>query len=809
MATGMGLNEAERLQALRRHGILDTPAEATFDRIVEIVRLACDVPIALVSLVDADRQWFKARVGVDLDETPRDTSVCDFVVRQAGALEISDLAQDPRTAAMSLVAGEAHLRFYAGAPLIDSQGAVLGSLCAIDLVPRPEGLSGDQRRILETLAAEVVSAIELRSAVDRRDRALVADGQLLRARQAQQVAEARLKDSEARYRTLFDTMDEGFCVLRFIDGPHGPLSDYVHVEANAALEQHLGVADIVGRSLREMLPQEDAEGWLAIYRQVLDTGRSVRFERRFAPTDRDLEVACHRLEPAGRPEVAVLFTDVTERRTAREALQASEARWRGLFQALQEGFVLGEPVRDAAGVITDWRYLQVNAAWSELVGVDAASVIGRTIREILPDVEQEWVDLAKVVDGGGSIYFARQVDQLDRWYEGRASAVGPDTFTLLFMEVTDRVRANQALAESSARKAALAELADCLRTARDARAMAHVTASIIGRTLGACRAGYGSVDARRETIEVSSDWSSPAVASIAGEHRFRAFGSYIEDLLKGRLVAVSDVRTDPRTAAGAAAWEALGVRALVNAPVLEKGELVAVCFVHWAEPHVASVEDQGFVRSAADRAQVGVARLRADERQALLNGEINHRLKNTLAMVQGMATQTLRRATDPEALAAFEARLIAFSTAHDVLFQSEWRSAELRVIVEQVLGAAGAEGRFDAEGPPVQLGARAALSASLLLHELTTNAQKHGALSRAGGRVEVRWGWSEAGDDADLLLRWVEVGGPPATPPARAGFGSRLLRLGLIGSGGAELKFGGDGFSASFRGSKRQVEDAP
>lgn len=144
----------------------------------------------------------------------------------------------------------------------------------------------------------------------------------IRGRRRQYEARARLlalRESETRYRTLFDTMDEGFCVIRFLDGPHGELSDYVHVEANAAYERHAGLFSVVGQKVRDMVPDE-ADGWIELYREVLLTGEPIRFERELEATARHLELAAFRIEPASRREVAVIFQDVTQRRLAEVAL---------------------------------------------------------------------------------------------------------------------------------------------------------------------------------------------------------------------------------------------------------------------------------------------------------------------------------------------------------------------------------------------------------------------------------------------------------------------------------------------------------
>ncbi|WPB55184.1 PAS domain-containing protein [Xylophilus sp. GOD-11R] len=137
---------------------------------------------------------------------------------------------------------------------------------------------------------------------------------------ARKAAEEALLEGERQYRALFETIDEGFCVIEFLDGPEGPLSDYVHIVANPAYLANAGIADVVGQRVREMVPAE-AEGWVEIYRRVLVTGEPVRFERELERTGRYLELAAFRIEPPERRHVAVLFQDVTKRRRAEIALR--------------------------------------------------------------------------------------------------------------------------------------------------------------------------------------------------------------------------------------------------------------------------------------------------------------------------------------------------------------------------------------------------------------------------------------------------------------------------------------------------------
>ncbi len=159
-APAIPVNEAERLRALHRHEVLDSPPEEAFDNLARVAATIMGTPVALVSLVDSDRQWFKARYGFAPTELPREHSFCGHVVAQGSTLLVSDAANDARFAGHPLVCGEPHLRFYAGAPLFCGDGFVLGALCAIDT--RPHEPTHEQLASLELLARQVSLQLEQR-----------------------------------------------------------------------------------------------------------------------------------------------------------------------------------------------------------------------------------------------------------------------------------------------------------------------------------------------------------------------------------------------------------------------------------------------------------------------------------------------------------------------------------------------------------------------------------------------------------------------------------------------------------------------
>ena len=162
--------EEERLEALRDYKILDTPDEREYDDLVALASQICDVPIALISLIDSNRQWFKAKVGLEVSETSRDISFCAHAILNDDMLVIQDALADSRFATNPLVTCAPNIRFYAGMPLLTPAGLALGTLCVIDHEPRELGAA--QISALESLAHQVVTQMELRRVSARLAQAL-------------------------------------------------------------------------------------------------------------------------------------------------------------------------------------------------------------------------------------------------------------------------------------------------------------------------------------------------------------------------------------------------------------------------------------------------------------------------------------------------------------------------------------------------------------------------------------------------------------------------------------------------------------
>ncbi|MBL8772322.1 MAG: PAS domain-containing protein [Phenylobacterium sp.] len=188
---------------------------------------------------------------------------------------------------------------------------------------------------------------------------------------------------------------------------------------------------------------------------------------------------------------------------------------------------------------------------------------------------------------------------------------------------------------------------------------------------------------------------------------------------------------------------------------------------------------------------------RIEAQHALLVQELQHRVKNTLSVVQSLVRQTLRAAPDPQAATALiDERLAAMAEAYELLFAAHWQSAPLRALTEATLRVPRIDpAQVELEGPDLMLASGVVLGFTLVLYELATNAMKYGALTSPGGRVSISW----RPEGSKLIVDWVESGGPPVAAPQRLGFGSRLIQTALRGAGRkSEVSYAPDGLRWRF-----------
>ncbi|MCK8784161.1 ATP-binding protein [Roseomonas sp. NAR14] len=294
--------EAERLAALAACGILDTAPEPEFDDLARLAAGICEAPVALVSLIDAERQWFKSAVGLGVRQTPLDTSICAHAIHHEAPFVVPDTLRDPRFAGMAVVVGPPRLRFYAGVPLRDAAGVAIGMLCVLDREPRPQGLTSWQVFALTVLARQVMSLIGMRRAVT--------------------AADAGLAESEARYRALYRRTPTP---LHSLD-PQGRL---LAVSDRWLELLGYGEEEVIGRPLTDFLDESarrDFPGtWARMRREGMLRGHPACFLRRSGERLEALVWARAETDAEGRFRHSVgCLVDVTGQRELEEALRQSQ-----------------------------------------------------------------------------------------------------------------------------------------------------------------------------------------------------------------------------------------------------------------------------------------------------------------------------------------------------------------------------------------------------------------------------------------------------------------------------------------------------
>lgn len=280
-------------------------------------------------------------------------------------------------------------------------------------------------------------------------------------------------------------------------------------------------------------------------------------------------------------------------------------------------------------------------------------------------------------------------------------------------------------------------------------------------------------------------------------------------MLHKQTVVIPDIYQDDRIPHDA--YRPTFVKSLVMTPVRPEDPIAAIG-AYWADGHTPSpgVVAKLQVMARATAAALENGRLYASlnealERRTFLLRELDHRVKNTLASVQSIASQTLRTAPSPTAFAeSFEGRLMTLSRAHELLTRQAWGHADLREIIATALEPFGGldDPRFTGRGPGIDFSPETAVALHMTLHELVVNAAKYGALSTPGGHVVIDWAVEDSAGGPELALRWIERGGPRvAGQPTREGFGSRLIKRGLARDlgGSAVMAFEPEGLSFTLR----------
>ncbi|MDQ5853819.1 MAG: PAS domain S-box protein [Chloroflexota bacterium] len=445
-------DERERLAALRRYAILDTPPEPAFDRITSLATQTFAVPIALVSLVDQGREWIKSAAGVDPHDVTRDLSFCAHTILSDEVMLVPDARQDPRFVDNPFVTGSPGIRFYAAAPLKTPDGMNVGALCLIDRVPRE--LADDQVAMLVHLAAIVVDELELRlSAVQLKQEIA----------EREHVAEA-LRRSEERFARAFHTSPIAISIITLSEGRL--------LEVNDAFLRLIGFSRdaVLGRTSEELGLWTHPDDLAALLR-MLDEQEAVRdLEVRFRTSSGELRHALASgeiLDLDSQRCILILAQDISARKQAEQALRASEQRFRAIFDAAGIGIALDN---------LDGRPVESNAALQQMLGYTGHELHNThfTAYTHPDDVAADSALFAELVAGKRDSYqlekrYIRKDGQVI-WGHITVSLVrgtrGEPQFAVVMVEdITERKRVASDLADAQRRLVEIQE-AERLRLAR-------------------------------------------------------------------------------------------------------------------------------------------------------------------------------------------------------------------------------------------------------------------------------------------------------------------------------------------------------
>ena len=627
------------------------------------------------------------------------------------------------------------------------------------------------------------------------------------------------KNASERHR-LQQLFGEAPAFMALLTGP-----EHVFELANKAYSQLVGHRDIIGKPVREALPEVAGQGFFELLDTVYETGQPfvgdqlpILFQR---VPDGPIEQAYvdFVFQPITNDDglVTGIFAtgyDVTELKRAQVRLRvAQEAGKIGAFEI--------HP--------TD-RTLSVSEEFCRIWGMPVGAVTV-SLDETLSSIHPE--DRPAVYTGGAEInadslgYVEYRITRADtgevRWIARRSEAIrdivaGETRFAGVIYDITDRREAEEALAahartlETLNRTGTL--LTSDLELGSIVQQVTDAGVELIGADFGAFF--YNLKDESGESF---------SLYSLAGADR-----SHFENFPHPRATAVfkptfdgvenvrsDDITADPRYGQ----WGPhhgmpqghLPVRSYLAVPVKSRtGDVLGGLFFGHKDVGMFSAGDEELITGIASQAAIALdnARLfadaqreieqrrRAEQHQQLLINELNHRVKNTLAIVQSLAQQSFTGRNPPEvARASFDARLSALSAAHNLLTRQHWSETSLAQTIETSVSATAGtnNSRVRMDGPDVMLAPQTAVSVAMAMHELCTNAIKYGALSNDRGTVSIAWNIEPEDGTPRLRLRWSESGGPPVVTPTRRGFGSRMIERGLSSElrGRVEIDFRPEG----------------
>ncbi|MEA1835268.1 PAS domain S-box protein [Methylobacterium durans] len=772
-------------------------------------------------------------------QMPREASPCGVVIARDTVL----LMKQPGRAFPALLQAEPAIHEGLLVPF-HVDGQPIGTVWAIK-----HGLDGhferEDARLLRSLSGFAAAGHQIQTAVD--------------------AAQASGRESEAKYRVLFDSIDERFCIIEIMFGVDGQPDYYCFLEVNTAFERQTGLTGVVGKSMRTLRPGHE-EHWFERYSRIAMTGTPERFEERAEALGRWYDVYAFRVGPPELRQVGILFRDINERKQVEAALRESEAKYRVLFDSIDEGYCIIEVIFDADGKPVDLLHVEANQAYERYTGL--RGIVGKRAREIVPE-GGPWLDFyGNVALTGQSArletYLAPGVSRWISSYASRIGGEGSSRLAVVFNDVTDRKRAEQELLRSNEllrttfdSSLQILQLFKAVRNEhssiidfewlltnkqwddrwgpRDGKSLlkenpAVVESGVWNKFLDVMKTGdpithehfyaheqfdgwfLQTIAKANDGILLSTlditDQKRAEIAVRESEERFVQFanasaaGLWMRDTATLAMEYVSPAvgmiyGVEPEGVLGPVErWAALIIpedreKALKHLEAARRGDTVVHEFrikrpsdgaFRWIRNTDFPLHDNGNIPRIGGIAEDVTEAKLAREHQEVLLAELQHRVRNIMAIMRSIVSRTGERAgTVQDYLTLTMGRLLAFARVQALLTRAANISVGIRSIVEDEISVqAQHAGQYVIDGPDIKLSPKAAEVLTLAIHELATNALKYGALSLPIGSVTVTWSTFEKRGGQWLGLDWTERGAParPAVStdaPQRRGFGSELI----------------------------------
>ncbi|BBD65636.1 multi-sensor signal transduction histidine kinase [Nostoc commune NIES-4072] len=558
--------EMARLEALRQYQILDTEPEEAYDNLAQLAAFICGTPISLVNFIDENRQWFKAKVGLNVSEMPRTVGLSYLCQERRNVVVVPDTLADEKLANNAVVIGYPHVRFYAGVPLITPKGDMLGTLCVIDQVPRE--LNQEQVEALVALSRLVIDQLELRRHVTEVSQVT----EKLMAHQ--QAAHAESESARIRIANLLESITDAFFALdkkwRFT---------YINGQAELLLQKTQN--ELLGQSIWEVFPELIDTTFHREYQRAMLEQVSVEFEEFYQPLNCWLQVHAY---PA-KDGLSVYFQDITERRRTAEALRESEERWQLALNGNNDG-------------IWDWN-LKTNEVffstrWKEMLGYKDHEVSDgwdEWTKLIHPD-ERDWVlqvfqdHFAKKIPFYVCEYRVQCQDGSYKWILDRGQALWDASGDIVRMvgsytDITDRKQADEELKRQNLRSQLFAEITLKIRESLQINKILQTTVTEVQKLLQADRVLIFQIEPDGSGTVVQ-EAVLPGWPVILGKNIFDPCfkEEYIERYRQGRVSAMEDIQAAHIQPCHREFLQQFAVRANLVVPILVRESIWGLLLAH-------------------------------------------------------------------------------------------------------------------------------------------------------------------------------------------------------------------------------------